>query len=127
MEMMCPCSLAFPQPLDLSLVGFDSGMGFSLDCSRALHDPPLISSWPVSLLRAFPAKVSPWRGVFYWPPFPPFPPFLILQIRSHRMRTKPRAHVVIAYSCVILVSSSLGNSFCTWHLSGGSLLGINLM
>jgi len=31
-------------------------------------------------------------------------PFLVLQIGSHRMRTKPRAHVVIAYSCVILVS-----------------------
>jgi len=31
-------------------------------------------------------------------------PFMIPQIRSHRMRTKPRAHTVIINSCVILVN-----------------------
>ncbi len=30
--------------------------------------------------------------------------FLVLWIRSHRMRTKPRAHIMIVNSCVILVT-----------------------
>ena len=40
-------------------------------------------------------------------------PFLIPQIRSHRMRTKPRAHMAIAYSCVILVTECT-LKWCLW-------------
>jgi len=40
-------------------------------------------------------------------------PFLIPRIRSHRMRTKPRAHTAIIHSCVILVSHHLGKKQTT--------------
>jgi len=47
-------------------------------------------------------------------------PFLIPRIRSHRMRTKPRAHTAIVHSCVILVNQqsqlcSNGHKCGTYH------------
>ncbi len=48
--------------------------------------------------------------------------FLILQIRSHRMRTKPRAHTAIIYSCVILV---IGDAVAL-VIGKGSIVGVQV-
>jgi len=55
---------------------FPSGFLFSdgvFPRSQRGPAPPSLSSpaGQFSLLRAFPAKVSPWRGFFHWPPSPP--------------------------------------------------------
>jgi len=54
-------------------------------------------------------------------------PFLILQIRSHRMRTKPRAHMAVAYSHVILVNFCIPfieNYRDEWKQNFGGIYGL---